>query len=78
MRSAGIKPQSTGHWTGEISPPRAGKKLAVAVVHCDFEGFRAEVEFERAMTRNSSSVTPQPLQGSASRAHQNQAAIGGS
>jgi NADPH-dependent 2,4-dienoyl-CoA reductase/sulfur reductase-like enzyme len=33
----------------EISYWRAGKKLAVAVIHRDLEGLRAEVEFERAM-----------------------------
>lgn len=33
-----------------ISYWSAGKKLAVAVVHRDLEGLRAEVEFERAMT----------------------------
>lgn len=33
-----------------ISYWRAGKKLAVAVVHRDLEGLRAEVEFERAMS----------------------------
>ena len=30
-----------------------GKKLAVAVVHRDLEGLRAEVEFERVIARNS-------------------------
>jgi apoptosis-inducing factor 3 len=47
-----------------ITYRRAGKKLAVAVVHRDLEGLRAEVEFERAMTRNNSST--QAVQGSAS------------
>ena len=32
----------------------AGQKLAVAVVHRDLEGLRAEVEFERVISRNSS------------------------
>jgi NADPH-dependent 2,4-dienoyl-CoA reductase/sulfur reductase-like enzyme len=32
-----------------ITYSRGGKKLAVAVVHRDLEGLRAEVEFERAM-----------------------------
>jgi NADPH-dependent 2,4-dienoyl-CoA reductase/sulfur reductase-like enzyme/nitrite reductase/ring-hydroxylating ferredoxin subunit len=50
-----------------ITYRRAGKKLAVAVVHRDLEGLRAEVEFERAMTRNNSST--QAVQGSASMAH---------
>src|SRR6185437_3728323 len=31
-----------------------GRKLAVAVVHRDLEGLRAEVEFERVMARNNS------------------------
>ena len=30
------------------------EKLAVAVVHRDLEGLRAEVEFERVISRNSS------------------------
>jgi apoptosis-inducing factor 3 len=47
-----------------ITYRRAGNKLAVAVVHRDLEGLRAEVEFERAMTRNSSSI--QVVQSSAS------------
>ncbi len=46
---------------------RAGKKLAVAVVHRDLEGLRAEVEFERAITRSNSST--QAVQGSAPMAH---------
>ncbi len=51
-----------------ITYRRAGKKLAVAVVHRDLEGLRAEVEFERAMTTNNSSS--QAVQGSGSMAHQ--------
>jgi NADPH-dependent 2,4-dienoyl-CoA reductase/sulfur reductase-like enzyme/nitrite reductase/ring-hydroxylating ferredoxin subunit len=35
-----------------ISYRRAGKKLAVAVVHRDLEGLRAEVEFERSLEVN--------------------------
>jgi NADPH-dependent 2,4-dienoyl-CoA reductase/sulfur reductase-like enzyme/nitrite reductase/ring-hydroxylating ferredoxin subunit len=35
-----------------ITYRRAGKKLAVAVVHRDLEGLRAEVEFEREMARH--------------------------
>jgi NADPH-dependent 2,4-dienoyl-CoA reductase/sulfur reductase-like enzyme len=50
-----------------ITYRRAGKKLAVAVVHRDLEGLRVEVEFERAMTTNNSSG--QAVQGSASMAH---------
>ena len=34
-----------------ISYRQAGKGLAVAVVHRDLEGLRAEVEFERALAR---------------------------
>jgi apoptosis-inducing factor 3 len=30
---------------------RGGKKLAVAVIHRDLEGLRAEVEFERTIAR---------------------------
>jgi NADPH-dependent 2,4-dienoyl-CoA reductase/sulfur reductase-like enzyme len=40
-----------------ISYWRAGKKLAVAVIHRDLEGLRAEVEFERAM-RTKDASTP--------------------
>ena len=43
-----------------ISYSRAGKKLAVAVIHRDLEGLRAEVEFERAMsTKNASAPVGQ-------------------
>jgi len=35
-----------------ISYQRAGKKLAVAVIHRDLEGLRAEVEFERSLVAN--------------------------
>ncbi|HEV7139480.1 MAG TPA: oxidoreductase C-terminal domain-containing protein [Steroidobacteraceae bacterium] len=34
---------------------RAGKRAAVAVIHRDLEGLRAEVEFERAMAARCSS-----------------------
>ena len=46
----GTKPRSTGSSRQETAPityRRGGKKLAVAVVHRDLEGLRAEVEFER-------------------------------
>ena len=59
-----------------ITYRRAGKKLAVAVVHRDLEGLRAEVEFERAMTRNNSST--QAVQGSASTGDGAETATGGS
>ena len=34
-----------------ITYRRAGKKLAVAVVHRDLDGVRAELEFEQAMAK---------------------------
>jgi NADPH-dependent 2,4-dienoyl-CoA reductase/sulfur reductase-like enzyme/nitrite reductase/ring-hydroxylating ferredoxin subunit len=52
------------------------RKLAVAVVHRDLEGLRAEVEFEWVIARNSSGA--QTVQNSASPVRQAQAAIGGS
>jgi NADPH-dependent 2,4-dienoyl-CoA reductase/sulfur reductase-like enzyme/nitrite reductase/ring-hydroxylating ferredoxin subunit len=51
-------------------------KLAVAVVHRDLEGLRAEVEFERVIARNSSGG--QTVQSSASPVRQAQTAIGSS
>jgi NADPH-dependent 2,4-dienoyl-CoA reductase/sulfur reductase-like enzyme/nitrite reductase/ring-hydroxylating ferredoxin subunit len=59
-----------------ITYRRAGKKLAVAVVHRDLEGLRAEVEFERAMTSNNSSI--QAVQGAASAGDRVETATGGS
>jgi hypothetical protein len=38
-----------------LSYRRAGKRLAVAVIHRDFDGLRAKVEFERAMVGRCSS-----------------------
>jgi hypothetical protein len=55
---------------------RDGKKLAVAVIHRDLEGLRAEVEFERVMARNNSSI--QAVQGSASPGDRAGTATGGS
>jgi len=52
------------------------RKLAVAVVHRDLEGLRAEVEFERMIARNSPGA--QTVQNSASPVRQAQAAIRGS
>jgi NADPH-dependent 2,4-dienoyl-CoA reductase/sulfur reductase-like enzyme/nitrite reductase/ring-hydroxylating ferredoxin subunit len=53
-----------------------GRKLAVAMVHRDLEGLRAEVEFERVMTRNRSGA--EAVKGPASATHQTQTVIGGS
>ena len=53
-----------------------GRKLAVAVIHRDLEGLRAEVEFERVITCNSSG-TP-AIKRSRLRAQHAQAAIGSS
>ena len=52
-----------------------GRKLAMAVVHRDLEGLRAEVEFERVIARNSSGAETVGGSGSAART---QTAIGGS
>jgi NADPH-dependent 2,4-dienoyl-CoA reductase/sulfur reductase-like enzyme/nitrite reductase/ring-hydroxylating ferredoxin subunit len=51
---------------------RSGKKLAVAVIHRDLEGLRAEVEFERS---NSSSI--RAAQGSPLSAHRAETATAG-
>jgi hypothetical protein len=53
-----------------------GQKLAVAVVRRDLEGLRAEVEFERIISRNSSGGGT--IKSAVSPARQAQAAIGGS
>ena len=52
------------------------QKLAVAVVHRDLEGLRAEVEFERIISRDTSGT--QTVQSPAPPLRQAQAAIGGS
>jgi len=52
------------------------QKLAVAVVHRDLEGLRAEVEFERIISRNTSGSPTG--KSTVSPARQAQAAIGGS
>jgi apoptosis-inducing factor 3 len=52
------------------------QKLAVAVVHRDLEGLRAEVEFERILSRDTSGT--QTVQSSAPPLRQAQVAIGGS
>jgi NADPH-dependent 2,4-dienoyl-CoA reductase/sulfur reductase-like enzyme/nitrite reductase/ring-hydroxylating ferredoxin subunit len=39
-----------------ISYRQAGKKLAVAVIHRDLDGLRAEVEFERSLVANGSAA----------------------
>ena len=53
-----------------------GHKLAMAVVHRDLEGLRAEVEFERVIMKNSSGG--RAVKSAASPAQQAQTAIGGS
>lgn len=54
----------------------AAQKLAVAVVHRDLEGLRAEVEFERIISKNSSGSPT--VKSAVSLARQAKAAIGGS
>ena len=58
-----------------ITYRRGGRKLAVAVVHRDLEGLRAEVEFERVIARNNASGRTVK---SAAPALQSQTGIGGS
>ena len=58
-----------------ITYRRGGRKLAVAVVHRDFEGLRAEVEFERVIARNSAG--DRAANSAAAPAQQAQTAIGG-
>src|SRR6185437_6457882 len=58
-----------------ITYRRGGRKLAVAVVHRDLEGLRAEVEFERVIARNSAGG---PTVKSARSEEQAQIAVGGS
>src|SRR6185503_4399432 len=41
-----------------ITYRRGGKKLAVAVVHRDLEGLRAEVEFERTIAQQDERTSP--------------------
>jgi NADPH-dependent 2,4-dienoyl-CoA reductase/sulfur reductase-like enzyme len=55
---------------------RGGRKLAVAVVHRDLEGLRAEVEFERAIARNSAGG--RTVKSAAAPTQQAKPAIGGS
>ena len=55
---------------------RGGRKLAVAVVHRDLEGLRAEVEFERVIARNSAGG--RTVKSTAAPAQQAQTAIGAS
>jgi len=59
-----------------ITYRRGGMKLAVATIHRDLDGLRAEVEFERAMTKNNTSI--QTAQGSASTNARAETASGGS
>jgi NADPH-dependent 2,4-dienoyl-CoA reductase/sulfur reductase-like enzyme/nitrite reductase/ring-hydroxylating ferredoxin subunit len=53
-----------------------GQKLAVAVVHRDLEGLHAEIEFERVISKNSSSG--RTVKSAVPPAQQAQTAIGGS
>jgi NADPH-dependent 2,4-dienoyl-CoA reductase/sulfur reductase-like enzyme len=53
-----------------------GRKLAVALVHRDLEGLRAEIEFERVIAKNSSSG--RTVKSAVPPAQQAQTAIGGS
>jgi NADPH-dependent 2,4-dienoyl-CoA reductase/sulfur reductase-like enzyme/nitrite reductase/ring-hydroxylating ferredoxin subunit len=53
---------------------RRGRKLAVAVVHRDLEGLRAEVEFEQVIARNSASG--RTVKSAAAPAQQAQTGIG--
>ena len=59
-----------------ITYRRAGRKLAVAVVHRDLEGLRAEVEFEQVIARDSASG--RTVKSAAAPAQQAQTGIGGS
>jgi len=45
-----------------ITYRRNGKKLAVAVVHRDLEGLRAEVEFERMIATQARSLSPRDIE----------------
>jgi hypothetical protein len=45
-----------------VSYFRDGRKLAVAVVHRDLEGLRAEVEFERRLAEMPQSPAPAPTE----------------
>jgi apoptosis-inducing factor 3 len=59
-----------------ITYRRGGRKLAVAAVHRDLEGLRAEVEFERVIARNSAGG--RSVKSAATPAQQAQIVIGGS